>query len=74
MLFLFKLHKEKNNFLQILTYMEKIKTWSNLPKNLVDLDHTVEKNVSLFSEAKNTTPDKITVCILELEESLKHIR
>ena len=47
------------------TYMEKIAIGSNLPKNLVDLDNSVEKNISLLAEAKNTTPDKITVCILE---------
>ncbi len=47
------------------TYMEKIAIGSNLPKNLVDLDNTVEKNVSLLAEAKSTTPDKLTVCILE---------
>ena len=47
------------------TYMEKIAIGSNLPKNLVDLDNSVEKNISLLAQAKNTTPDKITVCILE---------
>ena len=47
------------------TYMEKIAIGSNLPKNLVDLDNSVEKNISLLAEAKNTTPDKITVCILD---------
>ncbi len=57
---------EQNNlFFAPDTYMEKIAIGSNLPKNLVDLDNTVEKNVSLLAEAKNTTPDKITVCILE---------
>ena len=47
------------------TYMEKIAIGSNLPKNLVDLDNSVEKNVSLLAEAKNTTPNKITVCVLD---------
>jgi len=47
------------------TYMEKIAIGSNLPKNLVDLDNSVEKNISLLAEAKNTTPNKITVCVLE---------
>ena len=47
------------------TYMEKIAIGSNLPKNLVDLDNSVEKNISLLAEAKNTTPNKITVCILD---------
>ena len=31
----------------------------------MDLDYSVEKNVSLLAEAKNTTPNKITVCVLD---------
>lgn len=46
------------------TYMEKIAIGSNLPSHLVDLDYSVEKNVSLLAKAKKTTPDKLTVCIL----------
>ena len=45
------------------TYMEKIAVGSNLPKNLLDLDNTVEKNISLLAEAKNTTPEKLTACL-----------
>ncbi len=57
---------EQNNlFFAPDTYMEKIAIGSNLPKNLVDLDNSVEKNISLLAEAKNTTPNKITVCILD---------
>ena len=57
---------EKDNlFFAPDTYMEKIAIGSNLPKNLVDLDNSVEKNISLLAEAKNTTPNKITVCILD---------
>ena len=57
---------EQNNlFFAPDTYMEKIAIGSNLPKNLVSLDNSVEKNISLLAEAKNTTPDKITACILE---------
>ena len=57
---------EKNNlFFAPDTYMEKIAIGSNLPKNLVDLDNSIEKNVSVLAEAKNTSPDKLTVCILE---------
>ena len=47
------------------TYMEKIAIGSGLPKNLVDLDFSVEKNIKRLSEAKNTTPDKLTACILK---------
>ena len=34
-------------------------------KNLLDLDNSIEKNISLLANAKQTTPDKLTVCILE---------
>tara|TARA_B100000945_G_scaffold319680_1_gene327474 strand:+ start:292 stop:1239 length:948 start_codon:yes stop_codon:yes gene_type:complete len=47
------------------TYMEKIAIGSGLPKNLIDLDNSVEKNIKQLCDAKNTTPDKITACILE---------
>ena len=47
------------------TYMEKIAVGSGLPENIIDLDFSVEKNIKLISEAKNTTPDKITACVLK---------
>ena len=47
------------------TYMEKIAIGSNLPENLLDLDNTVEKNISLLAEAKNTIPEKLTACVLD---------
>ena len=57
---------EKNNlFFAPDTYMEKIAIGPNLPKNLIDLDNTVEKNVTLVAEAKNISPNEITVCILD---------
>ena len=34
------------------TYMEKIAIGKNLPKNLLDLDNSVEKNIKLLAEAK----------------------
>ncbi len=46
-------------------YMEKIAIGSNLPKNLVDLDFSVEKNIKLLAEAKNTKPEKIQACVLK---------
>ena len=57
---------EKGNLLSAPdTYMEKIAIGSNLPKNLLDLDNSVEKNISLLAEAKNTTPEKLTACVLD---------
>ena len=35
------------------TYMEKIAIGTNLPKNLLDIDNGVEKNIKLLAEAKN---------------------
>ena len=65
---------EKNNlFFAPDTYMEKIAIGKNLPKNLVDLDYTVEKNISLLADAKNTSPDNLTVCILERQRHHKII-
>ena len=57
--------EENNLFFAPDTYMEKIAVGSSLPKNLLDLDNSVEKNISLLAEAKNTTPDKLTACVLE---------
>ena len=47
------------------TYMEKISIGPNLPKNLLDLDNSVEKNIKLLSEAKQKNIDKITACVLK---------
>ena len=47
------------------TYMEKIAIGPRLPKNLVDLDFPVEKNIKLLSDAKNISPDKLTACVLQ---------
>ena len=46
-------------------YMEKIAIGPNLPKNIVDLDFTVKKNIELLAEAKNTIPSKLSACILK---------
>ncbi len=46
------------------TYMEKIAIGQNLPKNLLDLDNDVEKNIKLLSEAKKKKINEITACIL----------
>ena len=46
-------------------YMEKIAVGPNLPKNLIDLDFGVKKNIKLLSEAKNLEPKKLTACVLK---------
>ena len=47
------------------TYMEKIAVGAGLPKNIIDLDNSVEKNIKLLAEAKNTKPQHITACVLK---------
>ena len=47
------------------TYMEKIAVGSGFPKNIVDLDNSVEKNIKLLAEAKQTKPEEITACVLK---------
>ena len=61
------------------TYMEKIAIGSHFPKNIIDLDNGVEKNIKLLAEAKNTIPEKIVACVLrrprhdKIIESLKSL-
>ena len=47
------------------TYMEKIVIGSNLPKNLLDIDFGVEKNIKLLSEAKNKKISDLNACVLK---------
>ena len=55
----------KNNILKAPDmYMEKIAIGPTLPKNLIDLDNSLKKNIKLLSDAKNTKPDKLTACVL----------
>ena len=56
------------------TYMEKIAIGTDLPKNLLDLDNSVKKNIQLLSEAKNKKIDKITACILKRPRHEKIIK
>jgi len=56
---------EKGNLLSAPdTYMEKIVIGLNLPKNLLDLDNDVEKNINLLAEAKNRKPSELNACVL----------
>ena len=54
-------------------YMEKIAIGSGFPKNLIDLDFPVEKNIKLLSEAKRVSPDKLTACVLNRSRHKKII-
>jgi len=46
-------------------YMEKIAVGPNLPRNIVDLDFTVKKNIELLSKSKNIEPSELTACVLK---------
>ncbi len=47
------------------TYMEKIAVGNHVPKDTIDLDFSVEKNIKNYSNAANKKPNEITVCILD---------
>tara|TARA_B100001248_G_scaffold255668_1_gene235712 strand:- start:99 stop:1040 length:942 start_codon:yes stop_codon:yes gene_type:complete len=47
------------------TYMEKIVVGSNLPKNLMDIDNGVEKNIKILAEAKNKKISQLKACVLK---------
>ena len=56
------------------TYMEKIAVGQDLPNNLLDLDNSVEKNIKLLADAKNTHPDKLTAGVLKRSRHEKIIQ
>ena len=49
------------------TYMEKIAIGANLPKNLLDLDNSVEQNLNLLANAKNKKVSDLNACVLKRE-------
>ena len=57
---------EKGNLLSAPdTYMEKIIIGTNLPKNLLDLDNSVKKNILLLAEAKKKKPSELNACVMK---------
>ena len=66
---------EKGNLLTAPdTYMEKIAIGSNLPKNLLDIDYGVEKNIKLLAEAKNKKISDLNACVLKRSRHDKIIK
>jgi len=56
---------EKGNLLSAPdTYMEKIVIGANLPKNLLDLDNTIEENINLLAHSKNKKISELSACVL----------
>ena len=57
---------EKGNLLSAPdTYMEKIIIGSNLPKNLLDLDNSVEKNINLLADVKKKKTSELNACVMQ---------
>jgi len=57
---------KKGNLLQAPDmYMEKIAIGKNLPKNIIDLDYGIKKNIKLLAEAKNVKAHDLTACVLK---------
>ena len=55
------------------TYMNKIAFGQNIPKEVVDLDNTIEKNIKNLSDFKNKKIEEITVCLLNRERHVEII-
>ena len=47
------------------TYMEKIAVGNEIPKEAIDLDNTIEKNLNNLAEIKNTNISNLTACLLQ---------
>ena len=47
------------------TYMEKIAVGNEIPKEAIDLDNTIEKNLNNLAEIKNTNISSLTACLLQ---------
>ena len=45
--------------------MEKIVIGSNLPKNMMDIDNGVEKNLKLLADAKKKRLSDLNACVLK---------
>tara|TARA_Y100001970_G_scaffold261174_1_gene344020 strand:- start:6333 stop:7280 length:948 start_codon:yes stop_codon:yes gene_type:complete len=61
------------------TYMNKIAFGPNIPKDVIDLDNTIEKNIKNLSDFKKKKIQDISICILDrprhkkIIESLKKL-
>ncbi len=47
------------------TYMNKIAVGKEVPKDAIDLDYTLEKNIKNIADSMNKDINKITACILD---------
>jgi len=66
---------EKGNLLSAPdTYMEKIIIGTDLPKNLLDLDNSVEKNIKLLADAKNKKTSELYACVMKRPRHLHIVK
>jgi len=47
------------------TYMNKLAVGSDVPKDAIDLDFSIDKNIKNIADSKNKDISKITACILD---------
>jgi len=65
---------EKNNLFNAPeTYMDKIAVGQNIPKNVIDLDFSIKKNIQNLADIKNKKPENLTACILDRPRHKKKI-
>ena len=46
------------------TYMNKIAVGKNIPKDAIDLDYSIEKNIKNLADCKNKKLTELTACLL----------
>ncbi len=56
------------------TYMNKIAVGKDVPKDAIDLDYPLEKNIKNIAECLNKDINKLTACILERPRHKKFIK
>ena len=65
---------EKNNLFNAPeTYMDKIAVGQNIPKDVIDLDFSIKKNIQNLADIKNKKPENLTACILDRPRHTKKI-
>ena len=65
---------EKNNLFNAPeTYMDKIAVGQNIPKDVIDLDFSIKKNIQNLADTKNKKPENLTACILDRPRHTKKI-
>ena len=55
------------------TYMNKIAFGQNIPKDVIDLDNSIEKNIRNLSDYQNKKVEDISVCLLDRDRHKKII-